>query len=542
MTDPSRHDPAARRLTIAFVVIAALLGACQAFDTRFTMNPDGIEYLDNATAWAAADYSTALNSLWSPLYPWLIAAIFSAVHPDPFLEFPVVHLLNFLIYLSSVAAFLFFIRSIRFNLSLSLLAYSSFLYSSLDLTTLAYVTPDLLVSLFAFLAAGLLLRVSKTTASTFEYAALGLVLGLGYLSKSPFLIFGVLCVTLLAVLARKQRSALWRVLLATVVFAAIVIPYAWALSAAKGRLTFGDSGRYNVIWHVNGAPLYHWQGSPKNGTPVHPTRQLSTQPDIFEFAQPFSTTYPPGYDPVYWSEGAKIAFSPSDFARALIEQLKLYGYLVHHRQAPLLFALLVLLVLALTNRTSFASLGDFWPVLCLGIFPFAMYGVVHAEGRYLAPFFVLIWTGLFAGLLTGLPQRVDPKVLLSIAAVASVLMLAEALTAMKPEKPVGPHYAVARALQGLGLKSGDPVAIATADLDFYWARLTRARIAMEVSFTGAGCPDCRSHQAEWEKAKPILSSHGVMFFVSPCLPGVTDQPGWQQLATTNIYAYRLRNP
>ena len=384
VTDPPRNDIASR-LTIAFVVIAALLGAYQAFTTRFAMNPDGIEYLDNATAWSAADYPTALNSLWSPLYPWLISAIFAAVRSDPFSAFPLVHLLNFLIYLASLAAFLFFIRPLRASLSLLLLVYSSFLYCSLDLTTLAYVTPDLLVSSFAFLAAGLLLRISKGAATTLQYGALGLVLGLGYLSKSPFLIFGVLSIALAAVLARRQPSALWRVSLATVIFAAIVIPYAWALSSAKGRLTFGDSGRSNVIWHVNGVPLYHWQGSPKNGTPVHPTRQLSTQPDVFEFSQPFSTTYPPGYDPVYWSEGAKIAFNPSDFARAIVEQLKLYGYLVHHRQLPLLFALLTFVALAVwggppgpraTPSSPFNSFHQFWPVLCLGIVPCAMYGVV----------------------------------------------------------------------------------------------------------------------------------------------------------------------
>jgi len=336
-----------RRLTIAFIFIAVLLGAFQTFSSRHAMNPDGIQYLDNAAAWLKGDFHAALNSLWSPLYPWLIAAIFAVARPDPFSEFASVHFLNFLIYLASIAAFLFFIRSIRANLSLLLLAYSSFLYCSLGLATLAYVTPDLLVSLFTFLVAGLLLRIGTQTATPLQYAAFGAVLGLGYLSKSPFLILGVLCFGMAVILARKQPAALWRVALAAIVFALIVIPYAWALSSAKGRLTFGDSGQSNIIWHVNGVPLYHWQGSPKNGTPLHPTQQLSSQPAIFEFAQPIITTYPPGYDPVYWNEGAKIAFQPSDFGRAIVEQLKFYGYLLHHRQLPLLFALLVFLAIAM---------------------------------------------------------------------------------------------------------------------------------------------------------------------------------------------------
>jgi hypothetical protein len=27
--------------------------------------------------------------------------------------------------------------------------------------------------------------------------------------------------------------------------------------------------------------------------------------------------------------------------------------------------------------------------------------------------------------------------------------------------------------------------------------------------------------------------------VSRCIPGVVDQPGWQQLGATGVYAYRL---
>ena len=67
---------------------------------------------------------------------------------------------------------------------------------------------------------------------------------------------------------------------------------------------------------VNGVPWYHWQGGPPgNGAPVHPTRQVATNPDIFEFAAPIAGTYPPWYDPTYWDEGARVAFRPNDFAR-----------------------------------------------------------------------------------------------------------------------------------------------------------------------------------------------------------------------------------
>jgi len=87
----------------------------------------------------------------------------------------------------------------------------------------------------------------------------------------------------------------------------------------------------NFEHHLDGESraVYNWQGGPSdNGAPIHATRQISSNPAIFEFATPIGGTYPPWYDPIYWSQGAKIAFRPGDFARALLRQIQLYGYLV----------------------------------------------------------------------------------------------------------------------------------------------------------------------------------------------------------------------
>jgi 4-amino-4-deoxy-L-arabinose transferase-like glycosyltransferase len=544
----AENDPPAalwvRRLTIGFCLLAVVLGGAEAWMSRFSMNSDGVQYLDNASAYSSGDFHSALNSQWSPLYPWIIGAWFAAFRGSPYLEFPLVHWLNFLIYLLSVAGFLFFLKCIldrvpgsrhsqATGVSLVLIAYSAFLYCSLDFTNLAYVTPDLLVSFFAFLAAGLLLRIAVENASAKLYIALGAVLGLGYLAKTPFLVLGLLCLGLAAALGRKRnRGHLVRLCLAAAVFAAIAVPYICILSNAKGRFTAGDSGRLNIIWKVNGVPYYNWQGGPSdNGVPIHPTRQLSSHPAIFEFATPIAGTYPPWYDPTYWSEGAKIAFRPGDFARALLRQIRLYGFFVHHRQFPLVFALAALFLLAQNKGRIFAGVLQFWPVLLLAAAPFAMYAVVHVEGRYMAPFFVLLWTALMAGILAGLNGSVDARVSLSIAAVAAALMLVEAATATVPGMPAPRHYEVAERIQSLGLKRGDPVAI-TGDLDYSWARLARARVTLQVDFG-------RRNPAEWEKAKQILAANGVVMVVSRCIPGVVDQPGWQQLGATGVYAYRL---
>ncbi|MBZ5611967.1 MAG: hypothetical protein LAP38_27210 [Acidobacteriia bacterium] len=552
-TQPGPVAPPAawiRRLTIAFCLVAIVLAAVQTWTVRFEMNPDGVQYLDNADAYRSGDLAHAVNSQWSPLYPWLIGALFTAARPTPLQECPLVHLLNFLLFAMSLAGFLFFTTAVRALIppaqrasltgGLLLLAYSAFLYCSLDLTNLRYVVPDLLVNLFAFLAAGLLVRMASGTAAARHYAALGVTLGLGYLAKTPFLLYGLLCLAMAGVLARKQAFTLRRIGLAAALFIAITAPYIWMLSSAKGRFTFGDSGKFNVIWMVNGVPYHNWQGGPgDNGRPIHPTRQLSANPAIFEFATPVAGAYPPWYDPIYWNEGARIAWRPADFANALVRQLRLYGYLVHHRQTPLVFALLLMCVLTPSKRRILGRFQPLWPVLALGIAPFAMYAPIHAEGRYLAPFFVLLWTALFFSFLPGIENS---RVALAIAAVAALLMLVEAVTVAITSAPIGSahdaaenapqrlHYDIARNLEALGLKRGDPVAIVSGDFPYYWARLSGARITMEISLTA---------QSQWPEAREIVARHGAAFVIAPSSAGVVNQPGWRPLGNTGTFAYPL---
>ena len=335
-----------------------------------------------------------------------------------------------------------------------LLTYSAFLYCSLDFTSPGFVTPDLLVNFFAFVAAGLLVRIAAGDQSARQFAALGVTLGLGYLAKAPFLPIGVVCLLIAGLLGRR------RTLLTCAVFAVMAAPYVWALSEAKGRFTFGDSARLNVAWHVNGLPNANWQGGPAgNGRPVHPPRQLSTEPAIFEFAKPIVGTYPPWYDPGYWNEGVRIAYRPREFARAIVEQVRLYAYWLHHRQLPLLFALLALFLLSSSKSRVAGRLKTLWPVLALGAMPFAMYAPVHAESRYLTPFFVLLWTALFCAVLE------DRRISLAIATTAALFMLVETSNAaIRPpanEPPAQLHFEIARELHALGLKPGDQVAIVT---------------------------------------------------------------------------------
>ena len=546
-TDRTVHNSpmGPRRLTIGFIVVAIALGTFQAWTTRLQMNPDGIQYLDHADAYWSDNLHAALNSQWSPLYPWILGAAFHATRVARFEQFPLVHGVNFALYLLSLSAFLFFIRSCerfalngRAKISFLLLAYSAFLYCSLDLTNLGLVTPDLLVSLFAFLAGGFLLRAS----SGWQYAMLGAVVGLGYLAKAPFFIYALVCLALLCISRHRQT---W---LTAIVFASIAMPYVGLLSHEKGRFTFGDSGKFNVIWMVNGVPYRHWQGgSEANGRPIHPTRQLSAAPNVFEFDGPVGGTYPPWYDPIYWNEGARIAYRPADFARSFGRQLRLYGYLLHHRQMPLVFAILLLFLLVPAKRAIAVNLKPLWPILAFACVPFVMYIWVNAEGRYLAPFFVLLWASIALALIRSL-DRLDASIPLASASVAAALMLGETAAAVICVDPIrsahetaialtpdAVQFEIARQLAQLGLKSGDHTAILGSDLPYSWARLAGARITMEAAITG----DNRSQQ--WKTAEALFALHRIKLVVSPRIDGVVDQPGWEPLGATGAFVFRIRS-
>ena len=533
-TQPDRF---ARPLTIGFCLVALVLGAWEAWTSRLDMNPDGIQYLDNAAAYRQGDFQNALNTQWSPLYPWLIAGASAIVRPSREQEFAVAHAVNFGIFALSLACFLFFLRSLRGakSVGLLLLAYSAFLDCSLDFTHLRYVTPDLLVSCFVFLAAGLLVRMANGLTGFGLQAALGVSLGLGYLAKAPFLPIGVCCIVLAFLFARK------RAVLALAVVLTIDGAYIAALSQSKHRFTFGDSARLNVAWHVDGLPNTNWQGGPaKNGQPVHPTRQLAAHPAIFEFDGPVAGTFPSWYDPAYWYDGLRTTYEPRRVVRTIVEQLRLYRYLVHHRQLPLVFAVIALPLICFNRSRSLVRLKTVWPALVLGAIPFAMYAPVHAEGRYLAPFFVLLWTTAFACLLD------RSRAALAIATTAAILMCVESaaatLDAPRDQPPARVHFAIARALHSLGVKPGDRVAMVTGNLPYSWAYLSGTRIALEISFTGA---DERARESEWSRANQIIAVQRASVIVSPAIDGVTNQPGWIPIATLpeaspNVFAYPIR--
>jgi hypothetical protein len=157
-------DPSRRKWIAALCLLCGLAIVLQSWTGRFSMNPDGISYLDMADKLLRGDFSPLAHPYWSPLYPVLLAFALKLFHPLPALEFPVVHVANCLIGLAALASFTFFLSQylrvhgiakrvepvISFRCRTAL-AYALFLWGTVEANSLASVSPDLLVSTFVYL-------------------------------------------------------------------------------------------------------------------------------------------------------------------------------------------------------------------------------------------------------------------------------------------------------------------------------------------------------------------------------------------------------
>src|ERR1035441_7992381 len=78
------------RLPIKRILLFATLalGALHAWFGRYSMNPDGISYLDVGDSFFRRDWANAVNAYWSPLYPWTLGVVLGLAKPSPKWEFP----------------------------------------------------------------------------------------------------------------------------------------------------------------------------------------------------------------------------------------------------------------------------------------------------------------------------------------------------------------------------------------------------------------------------------------------------------------------
>jgi hypothetical protein len=545
-----------------FWCVALALGLLHLWARRNEVTPDSISYIEIAQATARGGLHHIVNAYWSPLYPFLLSLVFRYFHPSVQWEFAAAHFVNFVVYLVSLASFEFFLKELLLlkqgtsesagksspiaPRSVWICGYVFFLWASFFWLGLVWVTPDLCVTVLVYLATALLIRIWRGQSNWLVFVGFGALLGLGYLAKAAMFplafvfLFSAFCLSRFA--GNSFRGAALRTLLAVGVFGSVALPLVLALSAAKGRPTFGDAGRINYAEFVNRATRsVHWQGEPSGtGTPTHPTRKISSDPAAYEFSSPVPGSYSPWYDPSYWYDGARPHFVLKDQLWALFRAANVY-FKIFSKSG----ALWVVLVAFLVVRKKLVAWGGFGPGDGLVVLPsvaaMAMYSLVLVEFRYVAPFelMLILWVVARTRFLT----TAEPRMLRRF---QFVVILAPALTVagaaaidlfdVIQNKPYEP-WVVAQQLHTMGISTGADVGFIGTGLEAYWAHLAGVRIITEIP-PGEQQRFVASDAARRQQVLALFASAGAKAVLTRNADVANPADGWRQIPGTHHFIWQ----
>jgi hypothetical protein len=548
-----------RRIRLTAWLITLTAGFLQAWASRFEISPDGVNYLDMATALLNWDWQHVVNGYWSPLFPWLLAFPIRLLGTHRFWESTLLHFINFAGLLVALRCFEVFLKGLlRMQAQFkeasrgteafaentwSMLGYGLFLSTSLYLVPLTYTTPDIWVSAYSYLAAGLVLEIALGQRSWKLFAALGIVLGCAYLTKAFYFPMAVIFLATAFFCCGRDRLRLKYAAFAIVMFLLIAGPWIAALSYSKHRPTFGDAGSLNyamIVDEVVGPD--QWCGQDNTGMPKHPVRELYASPQILEFAAPTAGTYSLWFDLSYWMEGIRPGFKLRNQMRVLRQSAGTY-FQILIAQIEYAVGLLTLIFLLPANVLRTRCIRKQWYLWLPAFLACAAYSLILVEGRYVAPFALLLWMAAFSCLARSAPAvsgRVITALVLAMVCVTGLRIAKSVqfdLVRVSAEKR-NLDWEVAQGLQSLDVRPGDRVSHISAVREVQWARLAGVRIVSGIPF--------RERDRFWtasaktkEKVFEILASTGAKVVVANEPPTGVLTEGWTRLGNTTFYAHRL---
>jgi len=418
-----------KRIRVTAWIVIGVLASFQAYANRYAVSPDGISYLDLSDAVTTGDLSRLVNLYWSPFYPFLIGVARLLISARPSAEIPIVHAVNFAMFIALFAAFEYLLISIlelvcRTRRSIlggsSGLAgiYAIFGFMALTMLPQELTTPDLLSGTCMLGAFGALLRLKRRSEhDTRDAIILGLSLGFGALAKSFLVPWAAVCLAVL-VWATKSRG-LRSSLIAGAIWIVIVAPWTVVLSRAAGRFTFGDTGRLTYAWYVNSQDAPSLGGVPPGArTP----RTDAILPGVGATG-PAAGTDPMWLDPVRWNSMVKPHWDFRDQLGTL-NALQIF-YL--QSLTPLLF--LILLIATAPRGSRRLIWFDGWVVFIPAAAGIIAYALVLVTARYVMPF-------ILAGTLVILALTPRPRRMLPLLATLGIV-IPLGLEAMSAETAIG---------------------------------------------------------------------------------------------------------
>jgi len=564
----STVDENLRKVQVLFRMLAIGLGVLHVYAAikSQSMNADGISYLDIGDAYFRADWVNAINPVWSPLYSWILGLVNFLVRPPMEWEFPVVHMINLLIYMGTLASFEFLWEKIRWSHAPAVetktvqmpdwlwwvLGYLLFIWITLSLIEMWSVTPDMLMASFVFLAAGLIAQIRAGDANFRNFLYLGLVLSLGYLSKTFMFAMALVFLAISIIVIRRKTNSLLYVLGATGIFILISLPFILLISEKKGKFTIGEAGTVTYVRYVNGIPFPHWQGDPIEGIiPTHLSRMVHQSPAVYEFGEPVGGTYPISTDPSFWYEGIEPRFDFGGLLGRLSASGVVYAELFLQRQGIFFACVLALYMMGQRQKYPFEETLRRWALVIPAVVAFGLYATVLVEDRYVGAFILLFWADILANI--QVPDLGKNRSWLkSLGLIASIGLMAnivifnlngfnrlnQSLEAGVVEPVAAPArpLAVAQSLRDLGLKTGDKVGVIGYAYDSFWARLARVKIVSEMLETDA-VEYWASDNILQQSVLQAFAGTGAKAVIAEYVPDYAQLKDWHRVGDSNYYIY-----
>ena len=556
--EPENSTQNVRLIRFVMWTAAIAAGLLQVLALRFTVSGDGNSYLDVADAYLRGDFANAINAYWSPFYSWLIALVLGVFKPSGYWETTILHLVDFAGLLVALRAFEFFFTNFlaaklrfatpedqSFQLPVSAwwtLGYGLFFSATLEVLSMNPTSPDAWVCGVTFLCAGLILKIWLSGGSLPYFAALGLALGVSYLTKAFYFPLAFVFIGTAWFASRRSLNNLAGAIIALVVFSAVAGPFVFALSKSKHRLTYGDVGKIAYAEFMDWLPQpIFWEGGDGSGTPKHPARVILSSPRVYEFAEPVGGSYPMWYDPSYWKEGIEIHFHPVNELRILRQSVGTF-FLIFLIQLEYVIGLAVLVFCNVRARDWMAVASRQWFVWLPAVAACLAFTSVLVEGRYVASFLVILWIAAFASSLLSASvasRGVAVAVILAIVLVTGMkemkYMVSNAITI---SKQVNDSWEAAQRLKALGVSPGDRIALIGVLAEQHFMRLAKVKGVAELRYldeqefwTGnAGLQDSVFRAFATTGARVVVATHA---------PITAAKEGWIRLGNTDYYARSL---
>jgi hypothetical protein len=346
--------------------------------------------------------------------------------------------------------------------------------------------------MLVYLAAGLSVRIVNEESQNHRWTALGAILGLGYLTKTAMLPMGAAVIATVAFAASQRKHVVRGTIMAAGVFLVVCLPQVIYVSFLKGAPTIGDVGRLAHAWYTARVPpplanigtglLPAFLPSPDG--PQQELRALDAvrdkHPMVYEVNGPFPGTLPIWYDATYWYRHVRVPLALKETligaARHIFEYLRQFSLFI--------LAGSIALITARRSRVEKSSSPTTRVLVLPALLALAMYALSYSEPRYIAPFAVLLLSGVV------LPSAADQRsthMRLGLTAIALLLFaytVAETLSLFKEREPHERAHrerlAVVEKLRGLGLKAGSRIGYVGDPYTAYWAQLAGLRFVSVI--------------------------------------------------------------